>query len=49
MLMHGRKNLSGNISGTDTEDDVSDNERRETTRDLRRGAKKKELTMEDGF
>ena len=46
MLMHGGKHLSGNTSGTDTEDDVSDNEQRATARDLRHGAKKKELTME---
>ena len=46
MLMHGRKHLSGNTSGTDTEDDVSDNEQKATARDLRHRAKKKELTME---
>ena len=44
--MHGKKHLaSGNTSGTDTEDDVSDNEQRASARDLRHGAKKKELTM----
>ena len=45
MLMHGKKHQSGNTSGTDTEDDVSDNELRQTAHDLRHGAKKKELTM----
>ena len=46
MLSHQNKNVSGNTSGTDTESDLSDNEQRSTVRDIRRGAKKKELTME---